>query len=60
MNLHIILLIRKVNKKMKDKEMDQRCKADRVVVDGNWDYMWRCGLTKLKRHLQSLSTKNWT
>ena len=20
--------------------MDQRCKVDRVVVEGNWDYMW--------------------
>ena len=33
-------IFRKVNEKMKEKRMDQRCKADRVVVDGNWDYMW--------------------
>ena len=25
---------------MKEKGMDQRCTAHRVVVDGNWDYMW--------------------
>ena len=41
---------RKVNKKMKEKGMNQRCMAHRVVVDGNWeDYMWPHQIDKTSR-----------
>ena len=44
------IVFRKVNEKMKKKGMNQRCKADRVVVEGNWeDYMWPHQVDKTSR-----------
>merc|ERR550532_3475165 len=44
----ILEIEKKVNEKMKEKRMDQRCKADRVLGNGNWeDYMWPHQIDKM-------------